>query len=1110
MSFKNVFKLLLYSLVYMHLSQGLWASQVQDFEANFRIVSAPEEFLPNWSANEVRGSAARVFQANNQGRNGSRALAVQPISGFNALIFIRVDVSGIEEPKVAFFARTGVNGTGTRPVDVFMSFSRDGGDTFQSRIPIGTPQAFPNATTAFRLFEVPIPSFFRGEDDLLIRLEVNFGAGTGSAARFFLDDFGVYDLAEEIHPLQLVEARMLNPYQLKLGFDRSFVLPELSQMQPQGWTIASIIQQEGKFLVLEIGQGLEMERFGLEIFNLQDKDGLRTAVITVEIDNRQARLGDVWILSSEQIRLFFSQILQASSIVQSSIFSVQGQSPASVELLENGYSVDLKLSQPLILGQVISIQVGPYRSLNGTLTTSSQFSFLYQNPLLAIEVRDDSRIDLMVREPIAFYYSDFAIREESSYTLSHQILENGRLIRLEVQPVLEELVSYELLVPLSFTKEGVSVPGFSVGFLYDRTPPEVVGVIPLAANRLLVIFSEGIDRALAIGLDQFRLAQVNASRIQFTDKETELIVEFVEPLKSGHAYQLGYHRIIDLFGNMQEGGMYGFVFQAPERLAFKDIRINELMPAPRAGNVLPNVEYVELFNRTDRKLALEGFQLANSRRSTQLPAFIMEPQSYVVLVPRNQVSLFAPYGSVVGVSNWPALLNSSDQVRLIDSSGTVIDSVAYTTSSFGGAVFVSGGYSLELVNPDILCDLPTNLRASTSPKRGTPGQVNAVFDAAPDKSPFVLERALMEDSFTIVLHFSKIIGDVSRIQIVVDPELRVQKISLGVVRNSLLVHFKEELIQGKLYHISVKRVVDCTGMDLASGTQSTSFIWPFEARSGEVVINELLTNPRSGAPRFVELYNTTDKYLNLQDWKLANLNTAGEIANRRILFNQAYILEPYQFLVFTTDPARLKQEYPRGQETRFIGLSSLPSYPIAGGNVVLLNSDESVKEVFTYSDKMHHRLLRDSRGVSLERLNPLTDSQNPSNWQSASSSSGFATPGFRNSHTFAFAENQEVISIHPEIFVPDAPGEQGFCTISYQLAQSGMVGSIHIYGVDGRQVKQICQNAIWGYQGWYIWEGVDDMGRKVRPGYYLVFAEIFDLNGNLVQLKKTVAVGVRF
>jgi hypothetical protein len=63
-------------------------AQVQDFESSFDIVNHPEEFLPNWSANELRNTAARVFQASGEGRNGSKALGVQPISSFNGEIYI--------------------------------------------------------------------------------------------------------------------------------------------------------------------------------------------------------------------------------------------------------------------------------------------------------------------------------------------------------------------------------------------------------------------------------------------------------------------------------------------------------------------------------------------------------------------------------------------------------------------------------------------------------------------------------------------------------------------------------------------------------------------------------------------------------------------------------------------------------------------------------------------------------------------------------------------------------------------------------------------------------------------------------------------------------------
>ena len=80
------------------LFQGMFGSgkvfsQVQDFEKSFDIVSHPEEFLENWSANEVRSTAARVFQVSGEGRFGSKALAVQSISSFDGEIYIKTNTT---------------------------------------------------------------------------------------------------------------------------------------------------------------------------------------------------------------------------------------------------------------------------------------------------------------------------------------------------------------------------------------------------------------------------------------------------------------------------------------------------------------------------------------------------------------------------------------------------------------------------------------------------------------------------------------------------------------------------------------------------------------------------------------------------------------------------------------------------------------------------------------------------------------------------------------------------------------------------------------------------------------------------------------------------------
>ena len=93
--------------------------------------------------------------------------------------------------------------------------------------------------------------------------------------------------------------------------------------------------------------------------------------------------------------------------------------------------------------------------------------------------------------------------------------------------------------------------------------------------------------------------------------------------------------------------------------------------------------------------------MANSRRVTTIPSGILDPGRYMILAPRNQANQFLPYGQVLGLSNWPTLLNSADKVKLLDAEHFVIDSLDYNTASYGSSSIASGGYSLEIVNPTI-------------------------------------------------------------------------------------------------------------------------------------------------------------------------------------------------------------------------------------------------------------------------------------------------------------------------------------------------------------------------------------------------------------------------
>ncbi|HLU90098.1 MAG TPA: hypothetical protein VKZ51_09725, partial [Cyclobacteriaceae bacterium] len=170
---------------------------LQDFESNIKPAVHPEEFLPNWSANVVRDNSSRVFQEPGEGINGSKALGIQPIGSFNAQIYIKTTSKNLATPRISLQAKTRRNGSGNRPVYVFYSFSADEGTTFSVKQQIGSEDTFSNVDGQYREYDFFIPDSLMERDPLIIKLDVEYGKGSGSAARLFIDDFKVHGLEKD-------------------------------------------------------------------------------------------------------------------------------------------------------------------------------------------------------------------------------------------------------------------------------------------------------------------------------------------------------------------------------------------------------------------------------------------------------------------------------------------------------------------------------------------------------------------------------------------------------------------------------------------------------------------------------------------------------------------------------------------------------------------------------------------------------------------------------------------------------------------------------------------------------------------------------------------------
>src|SRR5690606_35788175 len=105
----------------------------------------------------------------------------------------------------------------------------------------------------------------------------------------------------------------------------------------------------------------------------------------------------------------------------------------------------------------------------------------------------------------------------------------------------------------------------------------------------------------------------------------------------------------------------------------------------------------------------------------------------------------------------------------------------------------------------------------------------------------------------------------------------------------------------------------------------------------------------------------------------------------------------------------------------------------------------------------------------LERVSFHSSSADPQNWKSASTTVGYATPGYINSNTLPQQSfNDDVVEVLPEIFEP-VYGQPNFTRIHYKLDKGGYVANAKIYDGQGRLIKVLANNELLGTEGFYQW-----------------------------------------
>lgn len=378
---------------------------------------------------------------------------------------------------------------------------------------------------------------------------------------------------------------------------------------------------------------------------------------------------------------------------------------------------------------------------------------------------------------------------------------------------------------------------------------------------------------------------------------------------------------------------------------------------------------------------------------------------------------------------------------------------------------------------------------------GSPGQANSVFDPYSDSIAPHLTNAVVLDAHYLALQFSEPMDSFSLVNSIVhiSPEIGIFEPQILNFQNcingaQMLLYFNDTILPSTPYQVQIEAAADCW-----NNTQELQgvFIRYEKPQKGDLLINEILFDPPNEGHDFIELYNRSDKYLDLSQCGIHNCQDS-------IFLNQLTVT-PAQYLALCPDTQFLIDYYPQTIQEN-LRQYDLPYFYNDAGTCVLFQQTATLDSLH-YSALWHFPLLPDPEGFSLERISFEAPTQAAENWFSAAQTCGGATPGCLNSQHSTPIFQGEIHLTYPELS-PDLDAYHDQLEISYQMKEPGMVACVAIYTLSGQLLRYVLFNESISTQGICYWDGSTQFGTLAPAGIYVLKFQAFSTNPGVFFEKK--------
>lgn len=608
----------------------------------------------------------------------------------------------------------------------------------------------------------------------------------------------------------------------------------------------------------------------------------------------------------------------------------------------------------------------------------------------------------------------------------------------------------------------------------DHDPIKITRVTS-DSNQVTLYLNKAVDSLSAFDEENYVVSNsMGQPRQALLVKDTVIQLTFTRNLPSGK-YDIICKTFKDKAGNSTFNLKASWIHSTLVPIKLYELLIHEMMidPTPTVG--LPALEYVEIFNHTTHPIDLSGITLKFETNGYLIDttSLLLQGGDYIILCDNAAYQSLKAYGKIYNMKKMPALRNTNGTIGLYDSKGTLIHEVIYDDTWYRDTRKKDGGWSLEMINPENVCDGSSNWIASGDASGGTPGKVNSVFNTS-YVIPLIMDSITLVSDKSILLDANKPIQLKGNTSFELIPSIALN--ATATASDKVLLSLSTDLSSGVIYHLKIN-VNDCLGRPLPA--IDTTLAKVEDPGLHDLAINEILFNPRTNGSDFIELYNRSNKIIGTNGMIISN-----ELTGKQLTISANALILPDTYWVITPKSDVILNNYSVLHPGQLI-MNSLPTLPDDHGQISVWSKKNVLIDSCTYDQSYHDGLLNGKDGVTLERIDPDAPPL-ASNWHSAAGTSGYGTPTSKNSVSKSTIHGHSSFNLKNKVFSPDDNGIDDQLELCYALTQNGYLARIDIFDDQGRMVKRLANNLSLAFTGSIAWDGRDDKNRVCPSGIYII------------------------